>query len=77
MGEHGRQKDAFLVKLWSESQAHGESPSTKLRGSVEHLATRQRRYFSALVDLVSFLTSVTEMSDLEYDERIDSHDKGT
>jgi hypothetical protein len=65
MGEHGRQQDAFLVKLWCESQAHGESPSTKLRGSVEHLATRQRRYFTEIVDLVTFLTTVAETSRLE------------
>jgi hypothetical protein len=65
MGGPRRQQDAFLVKLWCESQAHGESPSTKLRGSVEHLATRQRRYFTEIVDLVTFLTTVAETSRIE------------
>jgi hypothetical protein len=54
-----RQKDAFLVNLWFESRGHGEEQSTEWRGSVEHLMTQQRRYFTEIVDLVTFLTEYT------------------
>lgn len=54
-----RQKDAFLVNLWFESRGHGEPESTEWRGSVEHLMTQQRRYFTEIVDLVTFLTEFT------------------
>lgn len=54
-----RQKDAFLVNLWFESREHGEPQSTEWRGSVEHLMTQQRRYFTEIVDLVAFLTEYT------------------
>ena len=51
-----RQTDAFLVKLWSEPAADGDPPFA-LRGSVEHLPTHRRRYFTEIVDLVAFLTA--------------------
>jgi hypothetical protein len=54
-----RQKDAFLVNLWFESRGLGEPQSTEWRGSVEHLMTQQRRYFTEIVDLVTFLTEFT------------------
>lgn len=51
-----RRKEAFLVNLWFESPA-------EWRGSVEHLTTRQRRYFSEIVELVAFLTAYAKKSD--------------
>jgi hypothetical protein len=58
-----RQKDAFLVNLWFESRGHGNQQSTEWRGSVEHLMTQQRRYFTEIVDLVAFLTEYTRKND--------------
>jgi hypothetical protein len=52
-----RHKDAFLVNLWFESRGEGEPQSVEWRGSVEHLMTQQRRYFTDIIDLVTFLTS--------------------
>jgi hypothetical protein len=65
------QKDAFLVKLWCEAPDHGEPPSAKLRGSVEHLPTHQRRYFSEIVDLITFLTTTAGNRRLEDDDATD------
>jgi hypothetical protein len=60
-----RHKDTFLVNLWFESRGHGEAQSTEWRGSVEHLMTQQRRYFTDIVDLVAFLTAYTPKPSLE------------
>jgi hypothetical protein len=46
-------KDAFLLNLWVEAAGAGEL--AQWRGSIEHLATRQRYYFTVLADLVRFL----------------------
>jgi hypothetical protein len=46
-------KDAFLLNLWVEAADGGEL--ARWRGSIEHLATRQRYYFTVLADLVRFL----------------------
>ena len=59
-----RHKDAFLVNLWFESPGGGEPQSVEWRGSVEHLMTQQRRYFTDIVDLVTFLTAFTSRNDL-------------
>jgi hypothetical protein len=56
-GAMARHKDAFLVNLWFESRGLDEPQSVEWRGSVEHLMTQQRRYFTDIVDLVTFLTS--------------------
>jgi hypothetical protein len=45
-------KDAFLVNLWVEAT---EDKPARWRGSIEHLATRQRYYFTVLSELVRFL----------------------
>jgi hypothetical protein len=63
-----RHKDAFLVNLWFESRGTGEPQSTEWRGSVEHLMTQQRRYFTDIVDLVTFLTSFTPKNSVEESE---------
>jgi hypothetical protein len=46
-------KDAFLLNVWVEAADVG-APA-RWRGSIEHLATRQRYYFTVLADLVRFL----------------------
>jgi hypothetical protein len=60
-----RHKDAFLVNLWFESDEHEEPRPIALRGSVEHLMTQQRRYFTEIVDLVTFLTSYPRKNERE------------
>jgi hypothetical protein len=51
----GRHKDAFLVNLWFETAESGGTQPAPLRGSVVHLMTQERRYFTEIVDLVTFL----------------------
>jgi hypothetical protein len=46
-------KDAFLLNLWVEAAGGGEP--ARWRGSIEHLATRRRYYFTVLAELVRFL----------------------
>jgi hypothetical protein len=51
--ENERFEHAFLVRTWCES---GESDApAEWRGSVEHLGTKQRRYFRDLSDLCAFI----------------------
>lgn len=54
-----RHKDAFLVNLWFEPNAPGERRADGWRGSVEHLSTRRRLYFSDIIELVTFLAGYT------------------
>lgn len=65
----GRHKDAFLVNLWFESGGRGEAQASALRGSVVHLITQERRYFTEIVDLVTFLTTYSPKSSLEEPDR--------
>lgn len=58
-GSMARFKDAFLVNLWFETTSDGDAAGSGWRGSVEHLASRRRLYFTALGDLVSFLSNYT------------------
>jgi hypothetical protein len=53
-----RRKDAFLVNLWRELR-RDESGHAEWRGSVEHLASRRRLYFTGITDLVTFLSDYT------------------
>jgi hypothetical protein len=46
-----RTEHLFVVRLWREASG---APGT-WRGSIEHVATRQRRYFSDLDALPSFI----------------------
>jgi hypothetical protein len=64
-----RQKDAFLVNLWFESRGHGDAQAPEWRGSVEHLMTQQRRYFTEIVELVTFLSEFTRQANLEEPSR--------
>ena len=65
MGGVARHKDAFLVNLWFESSEGGESQPVAWRGSVVHLMTQERRYFTEIVDLVTFLRTYTLKKSLE------------
>ncbi len=65
----GRHKDAFLVSLWFESGGPDGSEPASLRGSVVHLLTQERRYFTEIVDLVTFLGAYTPKSTLEDPDR--------
>jgi hypothetical protein len=51
------QKEAFLINLWFESREQGEPSPVAWRGSVVHLFTQERRYFTEIADLVTFLTA--------------------
>jgi hypothetical protein len=51
-------RQAFLVKIWVDGD--GESPATltvgsRARGSVEHLESKRRLYFSEMAQLIEFL----------------------
>jgi hypothetical protein len=52
MGSAG--KASFLVTIWTERSEESTGP-TAWRGSVEHLTTRRRLYFSAPSELIGFL----------------------
>ena len=43
----------FMVRLWAETP--GESAPPDWRGVVEHAASGQRRYFTSLDDMLTFL----------------------
>lgn len=47
-----RREHTFVVRLWVE--AAGDFPAT-LRGSVEHVGSSRRLYFSSLADLNDFI----------------------
>ena len=51
--ENERFEHAFLVRTWCEPGDAGGRADW--RGSVEHLATKQRRYFRELSDLGAFI----------------------
>ena len=55
----GRRKQAFLVTLWREDDPVETAPTTRgwQRGSVQHLKTRQRLYFTDITELLEFLAS--------------------
>ena len=52
-----RRKEAFLVHLWFEPGDVEEPGAETWRGSVVHLATKQRRYFSDFYELLTFLAA--------------------
>lgn len=51
-----RGKDSFLVTLWTDADDAGSVAAFSWRGSVEHLATKRRLYFSDPNELILFLT---------------------
>ena len=54
-----RRKDVFLVNVWWDGGSTGYSRDAEWRGSVEHIHTRRRLYFTDLVELVAFLAAYT------------------
>jgi hypothetical protein len=42
----------FVVRLWSETE---QKPRAACRGSVEHVPSRQKFYFTSLDDLSDFI----------------------
>jgi hypothetical protein len=61
-----RRKEAFLVNLWFEPRDPGEPGAETWRGSVVHLATKQRRYFSDFVELFTFLAAHASSAVVEH-----------
>ena len=52
-----RYKAAFLVRIWAESGDRSEADVLAWRGSVVHLRSQERRYFTDILDLAAFLTA--------------------
>ncbi len=48
-----RSEHLFIVRLWQEA---GQPPGSPWRGSVEHVPSAQRFYFTSLDDLNDFIT---------------------
>jgi len=48
-------KHSFLVTLWSEPRERDPDESRPWRGSVEHLGSKRRLYFTGPNELVSFI----------------------
>lgn len=65
----GRRKDVFLVNLWRDGESHDQPRLTDWRGSIEHVHSRRRMYFTDLVELVTFLNGYTNAVELENGER--------
>jgi hypothetical protein len=53
--ESDRTEHAFLVRTWRE--AGDARTNAEWRGSVEHLSTKQRRYFRDFADLCAFIVT--------------------
>ena len=46
----------FVIQVWVEPQEKGSGPR---RGYVEHVATRERRYFTAFDEALAFVEAFT------------------
>jgi len=64
----GRRKDSFLVTLWTEGRDAGTDAVPAWRGSVEHLSTKRRLYFSAPSELIGFLGSHVQKAGARVDD---------
>ena len=53
MGRAQRVQHVFIVRIWQEPAAVGES--SPWRGSIEHIPEAARSYFSQLPDLQQFI----------------------
>jgi hypothetical protein len=60
-----RRKDVFLVTVWRDGDVQDQPRAADWRGSVEHIHSRRRRYFTDLVELVAFLAGYTNTGELE------------
>jgi hypothetical protein len=65
----GRGRDSFLVTLWTEGTDDGSNAAPAWRGSVEHLSTRRRLYFSAPSELIGFLGSQMKKAGTRADDQ--------
>jgi hypothetical protein len=65
----GRSKDSFLVTLWTEGGDAGTDAAPAWRGSVEHLPTKRRLYFSAPSELIGFLGNHIRKAGARVDDR--------
>jgi hypothetical protein len=45
----------FLVRVWTPAEGHPASEPQRLRGVVEHVATRRSRPFQGEPDLLAFI----------------------
>jgi hypothetical protein len=61
----GRRKDVFLVNLWRDGGGYDQPAAADWRGSVEHVHSRRRLYFTDLIELVAFLAGYTNTGELE------------
>jgi hypothetical protein len=52
-----RHNEAFLVRFWSEPGIDDAGRPDIWRGSVLRLDTQERRYFSNVLELITFLTT--------------------
>jgi hypothetical protein len=59
VNEDVRTEQLFVVRIWREAGARDRS----YRGSVVHVSTKQRTYFSELADLVEFVRLRLEVKD--------------
>jgi hypothetical protein len=59
MNESVRVEQLFVVRIWREAGARDRS----FRGSVVHVSTERRTYFSELADLVEFVRLHLESKD--------------
>jgi hypothetical protein len=51
-----RPQHLFIVRIWSEMESISQAP---YRGSVEHIASGQKFYFTSLSDLSDFIAIKT------------------
>jgi len=65
----GSGKDLFLVTLWTEPRNGGTRAAPAWRGSVEHLFTKRRLYFSDPSELIGFLGSHMQKAGARVDDR--------
>jgi hypothetical protein len=59
VNDNVRMEQLFVVRIWREAGARDRS----FRGSVVHVSTEQRTYFSELADLVEFVRLRLELKD--------------
>jgi hypothetical protein len=50
-----RNEHVFIVHVWTEPEEHG---SGSRRGYVEHIASRERRYFSHFDEALAFVDAL-------------------
>lgn len=61
MAEPTRNEHVFVVHIWTEPQRNG--PGSR-RGYVEHVASRERRYFSQIDEALAFVEALARQTPL-------------